>query len=171
MDASEATCTVRGPHTLADLCDLWADFRQPLFGYLCVFLDDPNDAEDCLQDTFLRAQEHLAKGRAVNTGWLYKVGRNRALDMLRARGRRRAVAEASRRGLKENEGRADEAAFLVAQLSPSDREILYLFDVDGLEGKAIAELLGIRAGAVRTRIFRARERLRKLFTEWEGRER
>jgi RNA polymerase sigma-70 factor (ECF subfamily) len=53
------------------------------------------------------------------------------------------------------------AAF--AALSPDDRAVLVMCALEGLSGDEIATRLGIRSGAVRTRLHRARERFRKLY--------
>ncbi len=52
---------------------------------------------------------------------------------------------------------------VLAQLSPDDREVLYLFVFDRFKTAEIAAMLGIGAGAVRMRLLRARERFRLLY--------
>jgi hypothetical protein len=48
-------------------------YERPLFSFLSVLLADRAAAEDCVQDTFLRAYEHLQRRREVTGTWLYRV--------------------------------------------------------------------------------------------------
>lgn len=136
-----------------------------LYRYLVALTGDRETARDCLQDTFLRAYEHLQRGRDVNTQWLYKVGRNRGIDELRRRRRERAN-DATTPEISVASDTEDLVGLRLAfrDLAPDDRAILGLVVVEGLTGEEIAERLGIRLGAVRTRLYRARERFRALYT-------
>jgi RNA polymerase sigma-70 factor (ECF subfamily) len=143
-------------------------YEQPLFGFLIVLLGDRDSAKDCVQDTFLRAYQNLQRGKPVNAQWLYKVARNRAIDELRHQQRVRAephpVDEAALDESFASEGtRAVHRTLL--QLSPDDREVLYLAEVDGFTSFEIAAMLGIRAGAVRMRLSRAHLRFRQAYGE------
>jgi DNA-directed RNA polymerase specialized sigma24 family protein len=62
---------------------LLEQYEQPLYGYLLVLVGSVEVAHDCVQDTFVRAFEHLRKGKMINQQWLYKVARNRAMDYFR----------------------------------------------------------------------------------------
>lgn len=143
---------------LIDRCE------KPLFNFLAVLLGDHAAAQDCAQDAFLRAYEHLRRGRQVNAAWLYRVGRNRAIDELRRRKRlhpnpERIEAIAGR----DTDQPSSPVRDALEHLSPDDREILYLFDVDGFEAREIGAMLGISRNAVHVRVFRARERFRKVY--------
>jgi RNA polymerase sigma factor (sigma-70 family) len=50
-----------------------------------------------------------------------------------------------------------------SELSPSDREVLYLFDVAGFKTDEIGQMLGVRGSAIRQRLSRARVRLRQAY--------
>ncbi len=138
--------------------------EAPLYRFLVALSGNREIALDCVQDTFIRAYEHLQRGKSVNTQWLYKVTRNRAIDELR-RGKREAadLQALAQIGLPAtNEDMTSlQAAFAV--LSPADRAILVLSAFEGLSGEEIGIRLGIRHGAVRTRLHRARERFRRLY--------
>ena len=137
-------------------------YEPALFRFLCVLLDDPDRATDCAQDTFIRAYDQLRKGRPVNAGWLYKVARNRAMDEYRRQRREAPALERLALGnadeLSLEHGAMMREAF--AELEPDDRVVLYLLAVEGFSGGEIAGMLGIKPGAVRMRIHRARERFR-----------
>lgn len=141
-------------------------YEQSLCNYIRVIVGDPDVVFDCAQDAFLRAYEHLEKGRAVNSQWLYKVARNRAMDHLRHHGRFDPDPQAIELIAGEERGISDRTAQVrqvLTALSGSDRELLYLSIVDRFKTEQIGTMLGIRTGAVRVRLFRARERFRVLY--------
>jgi RNA polymerase sigma-70 factor (ECF subfamily) len=148
------------------LVELMNRYEHPLAGYLLVLLADRDAVRDCSQEAFLRAYENLERGKVVNSQWLYKVARNQAIDQLRHRGRVR-VDDGVLRTIEAPEPVASDRITAVrramAMLSPDDREILYLFVVDRFETAEIATMLGIRAGAARVRLHRARERFRAVY--------
>jgi RNA polymerase sigma-70 factor (ECF subfamily) len=140
-------------------------YQQSLFGFLVVLLADGDTAHDCMQETFLRAYENLRAGKPVNAAWLYKVARNRATDELRRRQRERrsqdGIVDVPDAVVHDDNVNAVQRALL--RLSPGDREVLYLAEVDGFTSKEIGSMLGARAGAVRMRLMRAHVRFREAF--------
>ena len=150
----------------AELIALVDRYEQPLFGFLVTMLGDRESAGDCTQDTFLRAYENLCRGKPVNVQWLYKVARNRAVDELRRRQRERPAAEPLAGTVAEDGGLSaatDAVRRALARLSPDDREVLYLSEVDGFTSIEIAAMLTIRPGAVRMRLCRAHLRFRQAY--------
>jgi len=145
------------------IVSLLGQYEAPLANYLRILLRDDDLVVDCAQDTFLRAYENLRVGREVNSQWLYKVARNRAIDDVRHRQRVRSLRELPENTAAQDHGESDRskaARRALGQLPSDDREILYLFLIDKFSTTQIAAMLGIRAGAVRVRLSRARERFR-----------
>jgi RNA polymerase sigma-70 factor, ECF subfamily len=143
------------------LTELMDRYEQPLFNYLRVLLDDGEAALDCTQDAFLRAYENLARGKPVNATWLYRVSRNRAMDVgrLRAKLREERLDEDAPMAIEWSLPLPDaEVRRALAQLSATDRELLYLAHVDRFRAREIARLLRTREGAVRMRLLRAHQR-------------
>jgi len=135
--------------------------QDRLYNYLLSMLMDSDDAQDCLQDTFLRAYQQSLRGSGISGPWLYTVARHRAVDVLRSRGKlQRGPVSLAEVCDSSWDDRSQHAHDLLSILPVEEREVLYLFDVDGFSGEEISRLLGIRPGAVRARIFRARERVR-----------
>jgi RNA polymerase sigma-70 factor (ECF subfamily) len=150
-------------HAAEHLLALMNQYERPLYGFLVVLVG-PHDAADGTQETFLRAYEQLRGGRAVTKGWLYTVARRLALDQLRHSQRTCPRSEVLEQ-LPEPPacGRGDLVRRTLARLAPEEREVLYLFAVDGFRTMHIARILGTSAAAVRQRLCRARARFR---TQW-----
>ena len=140
-------------------------YERPLYTYLVTLLRDEDVAMDCVQDTFIRAYEHLKKGREVTRNWLYTVARNRAMDEFRRRRFVRPELEVLERvpiGDTPIENSIDVQRAL-ERLSPQDREVLYLYEIAGFKTAEIGAMLGVRGAAIRQRLSRARERFRQLY--------
>ncbi len=144
---------------------------------------NPQDAEDVLQETFMKAFEHLPEFRADSRfyTWIVRIAVNEGLMKLRKRRSDRTVSLDT--PLEDEEGEVTPRDFadwkpnpeqLLAQaelekilqdaaqaLSPTFRTVFLLRDVQGLSTEETAELLGLSPGAVKARLFRARLRLRE----------
>jgi RNA polymerase sigma factor (sigma-70 family) len=145
-----------------ELIALIGQHEVALYRYLVAFTGDREVALDCVQETFTRAYEQLRRGKSVNTQWLYMVGRHRAIDEFRRR--KRQDPDPDVLGALTAAPISDDMVSLqhaFRALSPVDRAILSLATIEGLSGEEVAERLGIRPGAVRMRLLRARERFRR----------
>jgi RNA polymerase sigma-70 factor (ECF subfamily) len=143
-------------------------YEQRLYTFLLVLVRDRDVALDCLQDTFIRAFQHLRAGGSVTLPWLYTVARHRATDEFRHRRREERQLRALQTVEHVESGTPFDIVAVQAtldRLAPADREVLHLFIFDRLKTAEIARLLGIKPGAVRVRLMRARERFRLL---WEA---
>jgi RNA polymerase sigma-70 factor (ECF subfamily) len=142
--------------------------EQPIIRYLRVLLGDDDLALDCAQDTFLRAYDHLRRGRDLSSAWLYTVARNRAMDEFRRRKFLHPAGTEVDRIPADGERAAHDADVrrVLASMRTADREILYLHIFDRFSTEEIAAMLHIRPSAARMRLMRARDRFREL---WEQR--
>jgi RNA polymerase sigma-70 factor (ECF subfamily) len=152
-------------------------------------LDNPQDVEDMLQETFLKAYRHLRDfdGRSSLSTWLYRIATNEALMALR-RKRPDTIsfdepladqAESQEplqivdwccmpeEELMSAEGRAhlDKA---VESLPASLRVVFFLRDIEGLSTRETAEVLNLSEMAVKTRLSRARLQLRESLSAYFG---
>jgi RNA polymerase sigma-70 factor (ECF subfamily) len=144
---------------------------------------DPGEAEDALQDAFLRAFDALADGRfdqrsGIET-WLYRIVANAALDSLRARRRRRARVDLDPEGSSEG-GPVDDGDRLAARAAlreldawmeelPADqRTAIVLKEIEGLSSNEVAQIMKCSVGAVEQRLVRARATLRRRSGEGDG---
>jgi RNA polymerase sigma-70 factor (ECF subfamily) len=158
--------------------------ERPVFNVALRLLRDVGLAEDATQDTFIRAWQNI---RTFQTGsvrsWLYKIATNRSYDMLRASARRPAGSlEAEMVEIEPiwaSGGLGDEAPdahalrrelsiYLERALTalPEDqRMVVLLVDVQGLDYHEVAETMGIALGTVKSRLSRARAKIRQALAD------
>ncbi len=163
---SEALSNLAGDKCVGDeITALVHRYEATLYQFLMPLLGSRDEALDVLQDTFIRCYEQLAAGKEIQGSWLFKVARNRAIDLQREKGRGRSLA--IRLHTNTSSATTDDHARVtraLGRLSGNDQELLLLCEVDGLCARDIGAILDIRPGAVYTRLFRARERLRRALT-------
>jgi len=143
---------------------------------------NPEDAEDVLQETFLKAFENLPRFREDSRfyTWIVRIGVNQALMKLRKRRSDRLVSldepvedngDSIPRDFADWHpnpeqllGRTETREILekaIQNLPPSFRTVFLLRDVEDLSTEETAEMLGLTISAVKARLFRARLRLRE----------
>ena len=127
-------------------------------------LGDRNRMDDVLQEAYASAFRALPRFRGYSSvgTWLYRIVYNACLDDLRRSGARKEVSldEWRERGATESvEQRLDLEAALAA-LPTELRAVVLLVDAEELSYDEAAEVLGIPAGTVASRLSRARETLR-----------
>ena len=143
-----------------EMTALVANFSGVLYRVALSVLRDPAEAEDVVQETFIRVLEgrtRLAEVRELRP-WLARIAWNLALD----RRRRRApeqIDEALAASLISRVCPADEAA--VDRLPRAEREVLLLSAIDELSTAEVAALLKRSESSVRSLIFRARAHLQE----------
>lgn len=135
---------------------------------LCHRLCGRDDGEDALQDALVAVVRGLPRfdGRSQFSTWSYRVATNACLDELRRRRRRPRpveeppeVAAPADPGADDARDRRDELLAALAALPEEFRSAVVLRDVMDLDYSAIAEILDVAPGTVRSRIARGRARL------------
>jgi len=134
-------------------------------------------AQDCTQETFIRAFERLAefRGDASLATWLHTVATSVVLNALRKRKRlrRREVGLESAAGLGHGSRRAEpdlreRLHAAIDALPDRYRMVFVMHDVEGYTHREIGAALGIRVGTSKAQLFRAREKLRKALDLYAG---
>ena len=155
--------------------------QDALYGLALRFLGDRESAEDATQEAFIRAYRSIDSFRGERfRSWLFTIVANLARDELRRRGRRpqRSLDEArddperpsidppDRGPSPEDEAlRGDLRAVLeraLLELPEEWRLVVVLSDVHGLSYEEVAEVIEAPLGTVKSRLSRARGRLRDL---------
>lgn len=157
---------------------VFSAYRRRIYGYLVRMTRRREAAEDLLQETFLRLAQH-AKRLDADTrlgAWLFTVAHRLVQSWGRAQAVRAQLAgdlpsqEPAATTRSPLEAIADSQAQLAierafAALPPAYREVALLVGIEGMQPTEVAEVLGIRADAVRQRLARARAQLSELLGE------
>ncbi len=166
------------PHVQVDPCAAWYEAHgKAVYNYFRFQLVPPDDAEDFTAETFLRAvraADRYDPSRAQVQTWLLTIARNVLIDERRSARVRRQVGVDELRDLAMDEPSPEErmlrreevgaAMTAMGALGSDDRELLSLRYGGELDIAELAELLEVPAGTVRTRLWRALERLREHMT-------
>lgn len=173
----------------AEFALLVEEYSPMIYRLGLKMLNNPQDAEDILQETFIKAYKHISKfdGRSSVSTWLYRIATNEALMSLRKK--RPNTVSFDMPSTYESEPqeplqivdwcclpeeeylsaegrlRLDEAA---GRLPESLRIVFVLRDIEGLSTRETAEVLDISEMAVKTRLSRARLRLREDLSKYYG---
>jgi RNA polymerase sigma-70 factor (ECF subfamily) len=154
---------------------LFEQHHRAIFGYLYRLVNDAAWAEDLTQETFL--QLYRTRKQLLNVenrrAWVYRLASNLAFNALKRRRRFRwlpwhdgewqQAPVASDAGMVERfhlQKRVNEA---LSSLSPSYRAPLLLYSHYGFSVREVAEALELSEGAVKTRLYRAREMFREAY--------
>jgi RNA polymerase sigma-70 factor, ECF subfamily len=147
-------------------------YTRPAFAVAVAVVKEPADAEDVMQDAFIRALERLEDCRDPDKfgSWLLRIVRNRAHSVRRYLGVREAgslEAAAPSSGAPGPMGDAERselrAALLAAlsELKEVQRQVVLLHDLEGWKHREIGEMLDLPEGTVRAHLFHARRALRE----------
>jgi RNA polymerase sigma-70 factor (ECF subfamily) len=159
----------------AAFLELYERYRDPIFRFAYRLLGSVEIAEDVTHDCFLsliRKHENFRPERASLKTYLYAAARNLSLKHFRDQGRETGLDEVSRepidsprrgplRKVLEAE-LATQVREAILSLPPLQREALILFEYEGLSLNEVAEVAGTDAGAIKARLYRAREGLRRM---------
>jgi RNA polymerase sigma-70 factor (ECF subfamily) len=160
----------------ARFAKLYREEGRAILSYALRRVHDQEDAADVVAETFLVAWRRLGEvpfGKGARL-WLYEVARLTIANLHRTERRRtrlgRRLAETLRAEISTHPAPAGEAAEVlraIGELGDDDRELLLLVSWEGLSPGEAARVLGITALAARSRLHRARRRLRHLLEERE----
>lgn len=157
--------------------DLYQRYRTPLFRFAWRLTGSIPSAEDVVQECFaaLLGRDGFKSGEGSLRMYLFGITRNLALKRMRVEWRESeeedSVAEPDALEDILSAERSEIVARAVAALPPLQREALVLFEYDEMSLEEIAAVTGIEIGAVKARLHRARETLRRQLAPLFGAER
>lgn len=158
--------------------ELVEHFHSRCMRYARYMLGDEEDAEEAVQDTFIRVYDHLEQFRpdARFEPWLFRILANRCRTV-RARRRRREslviTGELPAVAMEEPEETQDlleEVEAALEELPTEQREAFLLRHVEDLSYEDMAVITGVRLSALRMRVKRACDTLRIRLQQEKGRE-
>ena len=140
-------------------------YSSMLLRLACTRLDDPADAEDVVQEVFLKllTARPLFRDSEHEKAWLIRTTLHRASDLRRSAARRNVPLEEAAQAAAPQAG--SELLTAVRALPEPYSAVIHLYYYEGYSIKEIAKLLGVPAPTVGTRLARGRERLRRLLKE------
>ena len=158
--------------TPVDQIEVWVEaYGREIHAYLWRTLGDLRDAEDCLQETFLRALGSRSRASIRQPrAWLYAIATNTARSQLRRRGKERAErtsleTDIAEPGDAEWRDRLEAVRRAVEALPAKQRQALLLRRYQGLSYPEVARVLGGSPQAARANVYQAVLKLKKAFPE------
>lgn len=158
--------------------ELYRAHAGRLYSLAFRMLGNAADAEDLLQEIFLSAHRKLEsfRGDSALGTWLYRLATNQILDHVRSRAARTGqltdglddasvLADASGHRLADRAIDRIDLERALGELPEGCRAAFVLHDVEGLEHKEIAQVLGIAEGTSKSQVHKARLRLRSLLRQ------
>lgn len=148
--------------------DIWDQFHRQLQGFILRRVEDPEDAEDILQEVFIKIHTHLDSLKEEDrlVPWLYQVTRNAIIDFYRARRPTDALPDTLAVDPEpvEAEPEARIAAGLqemLACLPGKYRTALTLTEIEGISQIELAQKEGLSWSGAKSRVQRGREMLKE----------
>jgi len=171
---------------------LMSQYENHVYRLALNITRNPQDAEDALQDAFLKAYAHLGEFRGDSrfSTWLVRIATNEALTRMRQRSSQSRVASAESneagkevskpRQMKDGTDNPEERygktelleilSEVIESLDVSVRMVFVLREFQSFSTEDTARLLGISEAAVKTRLLRARLLVRQRLNVWLKRE-
>lgn len=160
--------------SLISFDDVWNQMHKRLCWYVCSRVSNEQDAEDLLQDIFLRIYNQSGSLRDAQRmeHWMYQVARNRIIDHYRSQRNWVELPET----LVNDEVVVDEVAGevtvshylapylwdVIHKLPETYQEALIQADLHGVPQQALAEKLGMSPSGAKSRVQRARQKLKEV---------
>lgn len=144
-------------------------YRRNVFAMALFYLKNPYDADDVVQDVFLKLYTYTGEFDSEEhiKAWLIRCAVNRCKDILLSPWYRLSLpleAASEKAHIDHTEGKG-EVFRLLKKLGRNNRVTLYLYYYEGYSTDEIAKMLGISVVAVTSRLKRGRQQLKKLMTD------
>ena len=152
------------------LTTAWSQHQHELRNWSRHKLRNQADVDDFLQDLFLKVLRQGERFCSVQNAraWLFAVARNALADRLRVARDMEELPEDLEAPIEETDAVDALTACLprvLSELSTEDREVITLCDLQGMPQAEYAQLKGLGLSAAKSRVQRARQRLREQMTQ------
>ena len=153
--------------------DLVRRHVDKVYGYMLKLTSNPEDAEDLVQETFLRVWNKSTTyklGRVRFTSWLFTIAHNKFIDLYRKNKDRTEIYDeqtlaGKMEDLHQQEEKAQALSLGLSKLPENQRVAILLSHNQGFTNAEIATILGSSIRAVESMLSRGRKTLRRLLTE------
>ena len=150
--------------------EIWKEFSTPLKRFILKRVQNEDDVEDILQEVFLKVHRsiHQLKDEYKLQRWVYQITRNTIIDYYRHRKFMPRVSDLPENLTDESikSGIHEEVLSclnpMIDDLPKKYKQAIILTDINGMTQKELAEKLGLSLSGAKSRVQRARERLKKM---------
>lgn len=151
---------------------IWEDFRGSLKGFVLKRVQNEQDTEDILQDVFCKIHDNIGTLKDENKlrSWIFQIARNAIIDYYRSRKTTEELNDTAHK--VEDETPSDVTPeisscvrTIVDGLPDKYREAIDLTEIKGLTQKEMAENLGLSLSGAKSRVQRARVKLKEELLE------
>ncbi|MEO0275742.1 MAG: RNA polymerase sigma factor [candidate division WOR-3 bacterium] len=145
------------------------EYKIPLYNYIYRIVYNKEDAEDLLQDTFLKIFKNINNidFKRNARAFIFKIARNCCIDFLRKKKKEMPFIEEiyeNKNDIYERMRLKGKIESALLNLKEEDREIIILKYIENFKIKEISEIMGIQENTVKIKIFRALKKLKSYFS-------
>ncbi|WP_136467308.1 RNA polymerase sigma factor [Flagellimonas onchidii] len=154
---------------------LYRQYCDGMYGVALRFLKNPDDAEDVLQEAFIKAFQRIDqfKGEVTFGAWLKKIVINGSIDFLKSKHQRTVELNEGHIHVADDDDWTIEKGIslecikeVIEKLPEKYRYVVQLFLVEGYDHSEISFILGISETASRTRLLRGKTQLKESLKNW-----
>ena len=154
--------------------DIYKQYAKPIYRYIYFRIGNEEQAEDLMQDVFLKFIEVADKERITKLkAYLYKIAKNLIIDFYREQAKVVKIDIAKMQELVSSLGQSATESRIelemmgqaIIKLKDQWQELIFLRYIEGLEYEEMAEMLNKSENYIRVNLHRARKELNKLFKE------
>lgn len=155
-------------------------YQRQIFVYCCRLLGSEQEAEDAVQDILMKAYGSIRRYKPIVSfnSWLYKIAYNHCLNLLHRRRLHREIKEIfkreamieSTRQTFERKAFSPSLAAALSALAPEERSMLILHVFEDMTYAEIGDIVGKGAEALRKKIGRIKQKVKKEMQQREGEE-
>ncbi|SHH73709.1 RNA polymerase sigma factor SigZ [Ferrimonas marina] len=149
----------------------WQQHKSQLRSYIHKRIDDPSAVDDILQEVYIKASTHLhqLKSQGSLGGWLYRIAHNAIMDHYRQQRPttelpEELAADEAEPAIQAHQKLAQCLRPLIEELPDKYRQPLKLAELEGTSQQQIADQLGLSLSGAKSRVQRARVKLREQLT-------
>ena len=142
-------------------------YQNRIYNVILKICSDPDDAAELTQETFVKVIENIHKfeGRSKFYTWAFRVAVNLTLNYCQMQVLKEFLSDENSpdpEAVAQNKELCEMAVQALMKLDDAQRAVVVLRDIEGMNYAQIADVLNIELGTVRSRLSRARGRLRKI---------
>ena len=158
--------------------NLMLKYTNYVFALAFRMLNSEEDAKDIIQETFLRVWNNIGNynEQIKITTWIYKIATNLCLDKIKTQKRKpvinielvrlqQYIADDNINERLSNQQLAEVIIQLSENLTPKQKLVFVLNDIEGLEPDEIEEITGMQKGQIKSNLYYARQEIRNKLTQ------